>query len=788
MRYLLILAILTFHLWAYAQESPCGRSVAGRVLDIDTNEPLPFATVSIAGTSSGTITNEDGFFTLTDICDEEIDLEVRFLGYKSIVHHHDFHHPSPIIFMASDAALLEGIVVEAALNQHDLKTLDPLTIEVDKLDAIGSNAGDLFASASGVSTLKTGQNIVKPIVHGLHSNRVLVINNGVRHAYQAWGIDHGIEIDPSQVERIQLIKGASTVRYGSDALGGVILFNAPSPTYATPINGSMTSGFQSNGKAISGELSLNQGFERVAWRMSLSGTKLGDLKAANYQLTNTGKEDIGFTFGGRFHLPSIDIDVFYSHFQQELGILRGSVNGNLTDLAQAIGASTPNQTMDFSYDIQNPRQETTHDLVKLASSMFIGEQQFDFQYAFQRNRRSEFDLRRGSNNERPAIDLALLSHSIDLDWDHPSKGAWAGTLGLQWQNQNNNNLPGTNTIPFVPNYNTNTIGFFGIESYTSGKTTYEGGIRFDWMNLNVRGRDINNSIYRDNLQFQNFTFTLGFLKQYTKTLSIRTNLGTAWRAPNVNELYSFGKHQSIIEYGLWRYSLTNNQINTNVVLTNDDKSVKSERGLKWITHIQWKGSNSELEVTPYLNWIQNYFYLRPYGLTNTVRGTFPFFIHDQTDAIYGGMDVDIRRQLNSNIEMELKASYVYARDISRNQSFVGIPPFNLQLNLSKSFHRFTIEVSPEWTARQTNAPRVIAPELIIQNTEVIESATNFDFLEAPKGFFLLHSSVSYDWKQLAFKVRFTNILNESYRRYTDNLRYFADDLGRNLGVFLTYSI
>lgn len=789
MRGILLGSLLHLMGIAFAQSSNCDQSISGKILDADTKDPLPYATVKIIGTSLGIVTDEEGNFVFSNICKEELDIEVRFIGYKTVLHHHDFHHASPIIYLAPEETLLESVVVEKKLNVHELKTLDPVAIQIKELDAVGINASDLMSQAAGVSTLKTGQNVVKPIVHGLHSNRVLIVNNGVRHSYQAWGTEHGVEIDASQIDRISLIKGASTVRYGAEALGGVILFNAPKPTYATALNGKINGGFQSNGRSISGGLSLNEGYKRIAWNASVSGTKQGDLKAANYQLTNTGKEEFAFTAGGKFHFSAFDLDLFVSHFDQKLGILRGSVNGNLTDLAQAIAATVPNQTNPFDYAINTPHQETDHDMVKVASSVFVGNQQFDLQYAFQRNIRKEFDVRRGTNNERPAINLELFTHTIDLDWDHPSRGQWAGTYGAQYFGQNNDNIPGTNTIPFVPNFNTNSVGIFGIESYISGKTTYEAGVRFDLLTMDVRGRDSRNNIYLDNITYENLTFTFGFVKQFNEHVSFRSNVGTAWRAPNVSELYSFGKHQSIVEFGLWRYRLfpETDSISTSGVLSNDQKEVKSERGIKWISTLQVRKGNFELEATPYVNWIKNFFFTRPYGLTSTIRGTFPYFIHDQTDARYAGLDVSLRHQLDEIVETELKISYVHAKDTRNNQFFVGIPPLNIQASFQKKIGNFSLQISPEWTARQINEPAVISPSQFELASEVpFDRSGTFDFLKAPDAFFLLNMSVGYEEEKLAVKLEGTNLLNASYRRYTDSIRYFADDTGINIGLFASY--
>ncbi len=791
MRYILSLLLFALTcLHAIGQNKPCNLTVNGRILDLDSGEPLPFATITIRGTTQGAVADENGNFTIENICQEEIDLEVRFVGYKTIIHHHDFHHSSPMIFMAADETLLESVVVEEELNAHELKTIDAKKIEIFDLESLGTTAGEVLATASGVSTLKTGQNIVKPIIHGLHSNRVLVINNGVRHVNQAWGDEHGIEIDVSQIDQIRLIKGAATVRYGPDALGGVILFESPSSNYSKKLNGDINAGFESNGRGFSGEFTLQEGYEKAAWRASVSGSKFGDLRAPNYLLTNTGKEELGFTTSGKFHFPWMDIEVLVSHFNQELGILRGSVSGNLVDLSRAIESPKPLIINPFSYEINTPRQEVVHDLAKLSSSLFIGEQQFDIQYAIQRNIRKEFDVRRGTNNEIPAIDLELISQSLDIDWDHPSQGAWAGTFGIQLSTQDNDNIPGTNTIPFVPNFNTLNIGLFGIESYNTGNTTYEAGIRFDYQNFDVRGRDRFNDIYRDNITYENLTFSLGLIKDFSKQFSLRTNIGSAWRAPNINELYAFGKHANVFEYGLWRYQYfpENDSLTTRQVLTNDDKEVKSERGLKWITTLNFQKNDLSIEITPHVNWIRNFFYLRPFGVTTTVRGTFPYFIYDQTDAIYSGIDIDAIKKWSSTFNSEIKVSYIYARDTKNEQNFVGIPPLNVQFAIEKKVGHFNIKLSTEYEATQHLAPEVIPiSDFFRDNTLSRERTESFDFMEAPQAFFLLGASIGYQKNNLQALIKGENLLNTSYRRYTDNLRYYTDDIGANVGIFIAYT-
>jgi iron complex outermembrane recepter protein len=100
-------------------------------------------------------------------------------------------------------------------------------------EAKGGSLGEALSKINGVTLLQTGANISKPIVHGLHSNRILTINNGVRQEGQQWGNEHAPEVDPFIANKLTVIKGVDELRYGSDAIGGVILVE-PRPLRQTP--------------------------------------------------------------------------------------------------------------------------------------------------------------------------------------------------------------------------------------------------------------------------------------------------------------------------------------------------------------------------------------------------------------------------------------------------------------------------------------------------------------------------------------------------------------------------
>ena len=86
------------------------------------------------------------------------------------------------------------------------------------------------------------------MIHGLHSNRILTINNGVRQEGQQWGNEHAPEIDAFIADKLTVIKGVDELKYGSDAIGGVILVQ-PKPLRTHPgWNAELNAGYFTNNR------------------------------------------------------------------------------------------------------------------------------------------------------------------------------------------------------------------------------------------------------------------------------------------------------------------------------------------------------------------------------------------------------------------------------------------------------------------------------------------------------------------------------------------------------------
>jgi iron complex outermembrane receptor protein len=792
MRPLLIILIFFSSLNAFGQKpsckDDCSCTVQGKVVDAANLKPVPFATVQLANTNKGTTTNEHGEFSLTALCVDEFDLVFTHIGYKTLTHHHDQFHNNPVIKLAPDDLILESVVIEELSNANAFKSNTTTKIQGKDLDQIKSSSlGNVLSSISGVSTLTTGSNVAKPIIHGLHSNRILIINNGIRHESQDWGQEHAPEIDASLIDEIEVIKGASAVKYGPNALGGVILIRPPEMELTSHLHGDLNLKGETNGRAIDGNILIQKGYGNLAWMAQGAARYQGDMSAPDYELTNTGMREYSTAFGLRYHRKNLDIKSFFSYLDQELGILRGSITGNIEDLADAINDEVPDFTSAFSYSINTPKQRVTHTLLKTEAQYNFSNSRLDIAYGLQMNNRQEFDVRRGSNNEVPSIDLELTTHSIDAEWLHPVVNKWEGSIGGQWLYQDNNNIPGTNTIPFIPNYNNTRFGIFITESRPlNPNVEFDFGIRYDIQLASFRGRDSRNDIFRNEQSFTSVSGILGISKTLKTSGKLRFNIATAWRPPNIAELYSFGKHQFTNEYGFYRYTLEGETLSTSQVLDNNTLDVKNELGYKFIANYTFSNDFIQIDASPYVNIIDNYIYKAPGGISGTVRGTLPLFIYKQTDAVFAGADLTINYEHTLRWSSKISGTFLYTKDVGNNDVLFNIPPNMVSYGLSYKTkigeYEWGAKADISYTFKQYNAPRVIRPEVFVDDPDYnpfIDNNANFDFTKAPDGYVLVNLASELSLQKWVFSLRVLNALNTSYRQYTNLIRYFADEPGIN---------
>ncbi|NJN43192.1 MAG: TonB-dependent receptor plug domain-containing protein [Flammeovirgaceae bacterium] len=400
-----MMIVLSITFQALGQQN-CRSTFSGIALS-DAGQPLYAASVMLATTpASGTTTNEAGKFRFNDLCHGEYRITIQYVGYKTQTLSIFIDRSIERTFrLETDVTQLNEVVVEEALPNTEHAHNFSILSEKQLSETAGKTLGESLKELPGVNTIQSGPGIFKPIIHGVHSQRILILNYGIRQEGQQWGAEHAPEIDPFVASNIVVIKDASAIKYGTDALGGVIVVNPPSLPDKSGIGGSFNTVLQSNGRSgtFSGMLEGGiKGLSGLGWRVQGTAKRSGDFISPDYMLTNTGIKELNFSVATGYHSEHKGFEVFFSHFNTEIGILKGTSTSNLDDLLNAMERTPPQYTSDFSYSISEPRQEVSHNLLKLNAHVETDQGEWRLQYGFQNNNRKEFDIRRGSLAVYPA--------------------------------------------------------------------------------------------------------------------------------------------------------------------------------------------------------------------------------------------------------------------------------------------------------------------------------------------------------------------------------------------------
>jgi outer membrane receptor for ferrienterochelin and colicins len=201
--------------------------VRGKVVDTAGGESLVGAVVHIRNTTLYTITDLNGFYSLAITGMETCNIHCSYLGFASvdtvIVLHRDTTEIN--FFMVPDIIDLNSVVVTGNRAERKLKDVSLITQvvtthEIEKVGAVNLQEA-LEMAVPGLEFQQEGYG-TNLKMQGLDGKYVLILIDGERMAGETRGnIDYS-RLNAANVERIEVVRGASSSLYGSKAIGGVI--------------------------------------------------------------------------------------------------------------------------------------------------------------------------------------------------------------------------------------------------------------------------------------------------------------------------------------------------------------------------------------------------------------------------------------------------------------------------------------------------------------------------------------------------------------------------------------
>lgn len=743
----------------------CALKLSGHVTDSDTKDKLVNATVSLTEQDRTIITDNSGDFIFENLCAGNYHIRITHVNCDTILQkvvlsktmHIDFNLPHAV-------NTLGGVTVTSIRGLQNTgikKELAGRELEETK----GLSLAEALSKLNGVSMLQTGSTIAKPVIHGLHSNRILTINNGVRQEGQQWGNEHAPEIDPFIADNLVVIKGVDELRYGSDAIGGVILVNPKALRHLPGNYGEFNTAYFTNNKQYVVSAMFEQQLKKLpAFSYRLQGTfKQGaNVATPNYRLNNTGSKEENFSVTAGLKKEKYTLEAFYSQFHTNIGIFTGSHIGNLTDLQYAIASNKPADIFlsENTYTINRPYQDVLHRLVKLKSTFTSGKSRFNVLLATQYNLRKEYDVVRSAAIKGAQLNLSIVTLSEDVSWDHPDVRNIKGTIGIASMQQDNSYTGRY----FIPNYFSTTYGGYWIEKWAKHQWEIQGGIRYDAKKIDTKrllfsGSEINHI-------FNYSTLASSFNTSYKISSLAKANISVtlANRAPYVNELLSDGIHQGTGTY------------------EQGDINLKTEKSVNIAANFSYtnKTKTFSADVTLYNNQIDNFIYQQPKPdePVLTIAGAFPKLKYQQTNALLRGADIAISYDFAKHFQLTSKASLLRAYNRTIDDWLILMPSDRLT-------NQFTYNFNNHGKLKETYLSLELAT--VFKQTRVPSDKNGKQDYKAPTdGYNLLNlnasTMVSIGKIPVTFSIGARNLLNKSYREYLNSFRYFTDDIGRNISL------
>jgi len=747
----------------YAQQ--CTYSIYGQITDDATHLPLPGATITLKEVSKSTITNERGYFELSQICKGEYHIIVSHIGCEDIEQAIDFKNNKEIdIEMPHLINRLDG--VHLAQKSHEVTTQN---LQVVKARAIQKKANKSLAhqleGLLGVTTLNNGNSIAKPVVNGLYGSRVMILNNNIVQSGQQWGSDHAPEIDPLTAGSIEVVKGVAALEYQGSGLGAVINVIPRTIKKDAHIHGSLTYLAERNGLGNNANYSLQQKKNKFGWEISGTLKKYGDAKTPKYYLNNTGYTEMNTALQLEYNFSDQWQSKWYiSSFNTNLGILRGAhVTLNDSDYAKAIlNADQPQYTeTDFSYAIDAPRQEVHHHLLKWKNIVNINkDEKYEFVYSGQLDTREEYDIRRADRSDIPALGLFQQNHFIEIKHYKLHQHDLTEKKGLQYTFTDNTNDPDTGILPLIPDYLSHQLGGFVLFDKEKENWKFELGARYNFTYQSVAyiNRNEERNVENYTNYFQNYSVAGGANYVTSKYFDWSLNLGLTSRNPDINELYAYGLHQGVSGFEIGNVNLKK------------ETGIKSTLGLKGSALQKWF-----FEGMMYINYIDNFIYLQPQNkFIKTIRGTFALFEYLQTDASLVGLDFGANYLFSDELSFGAKYSFLRGHNVSKNIPLVSMPANHaaLTINYKSSQGGFLKNSSVGFEYRYRWKQHHLLDWQDIKPAPSAYQLLNFDF---EKQIYVYHTHVK-------LYGSIDNMFNVTYRDYLDRMRYFSDHLGRSMTI------
>ena len=660
---------------------------------------------------------------------------------------------------------LDEVVLSLPFNQ----TLGKSVIKVDKIifndlnPILQQYISKSISKLPGVSIVSTGPGISKPSIRGLSYDRVVVYSQGVRLENQQWGDEHGIGVSTSGINSIEVIKGPSYVLYGSDAMGGVLYIEPE--RYSNDFSVDYMGLYNSNYNGITNNLGIKGSSGKFSYLARANMVDNQSFSTPDGEVENTWFKENDIQAGLKYETEKFSSDLRLSMNFSELGLPHMEEGHDDHDDHDEEGHDDHDEEGHDDHDEEGHEdhyQELSHTTLTWVNTFDLGnDHELNVTLGRQLNDRKEFggheeeeghddhdeeeeghddhdeEGHEGHEEGEAELDMELSTNTLDISLVMPQSDNLNLTIGANFLSQENKNFGHEELIPDAEKKD------FGL--YALGQITMENGAAL----LGVRYDNRSISSDMGSADFSNFNGSVGIKRDF-KNSSLRFNIGSGYRAPNLIELFADGVH-----HGTFRYE----KGNVNLV---------AEKSFQTDISFDINNEDSSVSFNLFYNDISDYIYISP--SRDRMDGFAVFNYMQQDSELYGG-EISFDKKTGFDwLSYNTSLEYIFAESADGEAlPFISPLTFNQVFNIDFSSN-YSFEIDFLAKAKQGRVSM---------------------FEEETDGYSILNLSGNWMTSFLENDLNiFWSVNNVFDKEYYDHLSRFKtagiEEMGRNISVGLKY--
>lgn len=607
--------------------------------------------------------------------------------------------------------------------------------------------GETLQDEPGVTNSGFGPGVGKPVIRGQVGNRVKVMQDGLGtlDASSASG-DHAITTEALVAERIEVLRGPATLRYGNGAIGGVVnvIDNRIPDTLPDKTTGAVEYRHNSVNDQDSTVILLDGAITGTpmgnwAWHLDGLHRDSNNTRIDGYAQNPEPGEDPAHHESTHGYIDNTDTRATTGTAGISWIGEKGFIGISLSEMENLYGIPPEAHGHEGDSHDEEPEliridmEQTRFDLKAEWAEILPG---FELgRFRISHNDYEHTELENGEKGTR------FTNEAIEgrVELLHQEVAGWTGAVGVQLEDRE---FAAIGEEAFIPESDIRNGGIFWVGETTHGDWSYELGLRVDRQTIDPE----DDSEISHNTQ----SLSLGGLWQMTDDQRLSLSLTHAQRAPAVEELLSFGPHHASESFDI------------------GDPDLDEETSHNIDFGYQYQGA-VDLKLNLFYNAIDDFIFKRNTGLIDADEGL-TIFEYQQEDASFKGVEASVDVPLNDSWQLEFFGDYVRA-ELDKSGDVPRIPP--LRYGLALGYH------ADQWSTK-------------LKLTEVQEQENPGDFEEKTEGYTRLDGHIHYHldtpngtW---LLSLKANNLLDEEIRNSTSFLREIAPEPGRSLelGIRLSF--